>query len=252
MRLKKNRQYKKIKKSVKEGQILIIPSDDRLLESGEKPYVSGPRKMPSWFRSSPKGGIRRCAGVQNFLELGIIVPAWTTFKITPDDFSDSWSISNKNFTDTVHPFGYDAFPYESTGSCPMTSVRKKEKSFYPKLVTPYSFITAPGWSCIILGLLHQPNDNYDIVTGIVHTDFYHQINVVLNLKNDKEFQIIHNDPLFQLIPFKRSGDFNKINFASEEYYKYSRFIDGELDELGSISYEGIPLEYRKLARNSDD
>ena len=252
MRLKKSRQYKKLKKSVKEGEILIIPSDDRLIEEGNPPYVAGPRSLPSWFRMSPKSGVRRCAGIQNFLELGVVVPAWTTFNIDPDDMSDNWKISSSSMLESSRPFGVDAFPFDSTGSCPMTSIRKKENSLYPKLVTPYSFVTAPGWSVMIVGFIHEPNENYDIVSGIVHTDFYHQVNVVLNLKSNKKFQILHNEPLFQLIPFKRSGDFKKIKFVSEEYYKYSRFIDGDLDQLGSVGFEGMGLEYKRLTRKSDE
>lgn len=253
MRLKKSGKYRKLVKKVKEGEILIIPSDDRLVTEYDPPYVAGPRKLPSWFRSSPKEGIRKCAGVRNFLEAGVIVPSWTTFSFAPDNVNGDWTFSYPNIPEADRQFSIEAFPYQATGSCPMTSIRQNERISYPKIITPYSFITAPGWSVIILGLLHEPNPNYDIISAIVHTDYYHQVNVVLNIKTDSSFKIYNSQPLFQLIPFKRSGDFRSIKFASEEYYKYSRFIDSDnINPLSDNGYDNIANEYRKLARRIND
>ena len=253
MRLKKSRDYKKLKKSVKEGEILIIPSDDRLVTDFDPPYVAGPRKLPSWFRSTPKDGIRSCAGIRNFLELGVIVPAWTTFKFIPDAVYDDWSYNFPSLPESRIPFQIESFNYTMTGQCPMSVSREKKESYYPKLVTPFSFITAPGWSVMMFGLLFEPNENYDVIPGIVNTDYYHQVNVALNLKGNKEFTIQHGEPLFQLIPFKRSADFKKIKFASEEYWKYSRFIQGEdIDPLGDRGPKIVPIEYKKMARKSYD
>lgn len=253
MRSKKSRQYRKLKKSVKEGEILIIPSDDRLVYEWEPPYVAGPKKLPSWFRLSPKSGVRRCAGIQNFLELGIIIPSWTTFSFSPNPLNNDWDFSYPNMPGAETPFRSEGFSYASTGSCPMTEVRENKEFSYPKLVTPFSFITAPGWSLLVLGLLHQPNKEYDVVSAIVNTDYYHEINVVLNIKCNYDFQIRHGEPLFQLIPFKRSGDTKKIVFASEEFYKYSRFIDSsQLDPLGENGYANIPHEYKRLSRKLND
>ena len=251
MTLKKNKTYNKIKKSIKEGEICIIPSDSRLLEMGDPPYVSGGKRISSWFKSSPKAGVRRCIGIKDFLDLGVVIPAWTTFKFSPNQYETDWNAELAQFSISTSPFAIQGFPFSSTGKCPMSDVREIENASYPKLVTPYAFVTAPGWSTMIVGMLHSPNPNYDIVPGIVHTDFYHQINVVLNIRSNKEFYIAHNEPLVQLIPFKRSGDFKKIKFESEDKFKYVYGNHGDSDILDFMESSDIAREYRRSRRSAE-
>jgi deoxycytidine triphosphate deaminase len=59
-----------------------------------------------------------------------------------------------------------------------------------------------------------------VVPAIVHTDFYHAINVVLNLTGDRPFTLKHNTPIAQLVPFKRDSDFTKVLFNDESEFKY--------------------------------
>jgi hypothetical protein len=250
MRSKKNKTYNKLRKSVKAGEICIVPSDNRLIEMGEEPYVNGPKKRPAWFRLSPKNGIKRCSGIKDFFDIGITIPAWTTFRFVPDELTGRWDVHAAQFSVSNTIFGADFFPYEMTGECPMTGVRSIENSPYPKLVTPYAFITAPGWSTIELGIMHEPNPNYDIVAGIVHTDFYHQINVVLNIKTDKEFIIPHNEPLVHLVPFKRTEDFGNIKMMDESDFKYVYGVHSDVDVLGPTESGWIAREYRKARRLS--
>lgn len=211
--------YKKIKNSVKEGEVLIVPLDNRLTED-IKPYPAGGKNLPEWFRHSPKDGIRRCAGVEDFLSLGFIIPAWTNFSFYPRPDLGGWEVEIGQLEFAPRQFISDPFPRATTGSCPMTDNRKIQDSPYPKLVNPYSIITAPGWSCIINGIVHEPNPNYDVVTGIVNTDYYHHVNIVLNLTNDDPFTIEYGEPLAHIIPFKRNPGLKDLKFADEEYYKY--------------------------------
>jgi hypothetical protein len=180
--------YSTMRKAVKEGQTLIVPMDNRLLEDA-KPYVASAKTLPSWFKISPKDGIRKCAGVQDYLNLGYI--------------------------------------------------------------NPYSFVTAKGWSSIISGIPYEPNNNYDVVPAIVHTDYYHHMNVVLNLKGDEPFVIRYGTPLAHVIPFKRSGDIQEIKFADEEYFKYV-FARGMSDGPTNSLDGSVGQRYRKNRKNSDD
>lgn len=247
---KRNKTYNKIRKSVKEGEIFIIPSDNRLLEMGEPPYVNGGKRISSWFRSSPKSGVRRCIGIKDFLDLGVTIPAWTTFKFYPNEYENNFNADLAQYSIPTIPFAIQGFPFSSTGDCPMSSVREIKEAYYPKLVTPYAFITAPGWSTMIVGMLHSPSPNYDVVPGIVHTDFYHQINVVLNIRSKEEFYIPHNEPLVQLIPFKRSGDFSKIKFEDEDKFKYTYGNHGDSDVLDFMESGDIARGYRKSKRSN--
>ena len=59
-----------------------------------------------------------------------------------------------------------------------------------------------------------------MVPAIVHTDYYHAMNVVLNIIGDRPFMIKQGTPIAQLIPFKRDSDFSKVLFSDESEFKY--------------------------------
>jgi hypothetical protein len=102
----------------------------------------------------------------------------------------------------------------------MTSVRKIETGQYPKLINPWRIQTAPGWSTLIVPCYWEPSEDYALVPAIVHTDYYHSMNIVLNLIGDRPFGIKYNTPIAQLIPFKRDSDFTKVLFSDESDFKY--------------------------------
>jgi len=247
---KPTNRYKEIRRSVKEGEVLLIPMDNRLLED-VKPYKSGGKKLPTWFKIAPKEGIRRCAGVLEFLETGIIIPAWTDFSFQPVPELGGWEVNIGQMPFASHQFESQPFPIATTGECPMTRVRSIESAPYPKLVNPYSIVTAKGWSSIIQGIPYEPNNHYDVVPAIVHTDYYHQMNVVLNLKGSEPFVIRYGEPLVQIFPFKRSGNFETIKFGTENEYKFV-YGRGVSDGPTRLEGEGIGLGYRRNRKSNDN
>jgi len=240
----------------KPGEIHFYPSDDRLNEN--VPYINNAKTLPSWFRKIPKspGSIRSCAGTLDYLQIGTTVPMWTNARFSPD-FGNPWrwdiQLDNIPFKGE---FLNEPFRFESTGECPMTNRREIKDSSYPKLVNPWFLRTAPGWSCLALPVLFEPNKNYEVVPSVVHTDFYHSLNVVLNIYTDQAFEIKAGTPIVHLIPFKRNEDFSKVVVGGEEHYKlmtargfgpyalfpsgstakaykkYQRVVDAELEQKG--------------------
>lgn len=215
---KKIRTYRDLP-APKPGEIYVYPSDERLIENA--PYINNAKSLPSWFRNIPKvpGSIRSCTGTLDYLQLGATIPLWTNAKFTPN-FSSPWvwevvmdDMPYKN------PFLNEPFRYESTGECPMTSKREIPNGAYPKLVNPWLCRTAPGWSCLVLPILFEPNNKYQVVPSIVHTDFYHSLNVVLNIYTDQPFEIKAGTPMVQLVPFKRNSDFGKLIIGEEHHHR---------------------------------
>lgn len=212
------------KEKVKPGQVRITPSDNRLMTM--PPYVNTVGKPPTWFSRIGKqqGSIRRCAGTVDMLSAGITIPSWTNFDFKFDRENKVWHSRGASFStgpgQDTRVGVIDAFSYESTGECPVTSIRKVEDSYYPKLVNPWKLETARGWSSLILPVYWEPNENYTVLPAIVHTDYYHTANIVLNLLSDSPFTIKYGTPLAQVIPFKRGSDFEEIVFEDESNYKY--------------------------------
>jgi hypothetical protein len=222
MSLRKIESYKDIK--VAEGEIVIIPWDNRLLEL--PPYSNDKAPVPQWVKDAPMttGSIRRCAATMDYISSGITIPAWTNFRFNKTEGEDSWIFSCDQFEgyngQETEPFSNQPFSFEQTGSCPVTKVRAMENNGYPKLVNPFRVITAPGWSTLVLPALYEPSPHYSVLPGIVNTDYYHESNCVLNLIGKESFSIPWGAPLMHLIPIKRSTMAHTIEFLDESAFKH--------------------------------
>lgn len=225
----------------KKNEIVIVPSDNRLM--GIPPYL-GRKQLPSWWKDLPKnkGSIRRCQGTYDYSTAGFIIPLWCDITIRPDSSGKKFEYKTSNYDDEFR-FRVEQFDRSSTEGCPITKYNKIETGQFPKLATPWRYYTPKGVSLISLPVLYEPNENYTIVPGIVHTDFYNQINVVINVLTDKEFTIPAGTPIQHMIPYHRHGDFKRIVWGNESM---TRFIRGNGMGKGSLSQGDDSHLYRKM------
>ena len=256
MSLRKIESYKDIK--VPEGKMVIVPWDNRLLEM--PPYVNEKAPVPQWVKEAPNGGgsIRRCAATMEYITLGVTIPAWTNFRFTKSDKDDNWGFACDQFEghngQHVEPFKSQPFAYEQTGSCPMTKVRDVENSGYPKLVNPYRIITAPGWSTLVLPALYEPSRHYSVLPGIINTDYYHEVNCVLNLIGSESFTIPWGAPLMHLIPVKRSTMSHTLEMLDESAFKHvvgRGFGSGALKPTGNSWSSGRLYRAYRMRRDAE-
>jgi hypothetical protein len=209
---------------VKKNQILVVPRDNRLWEN--PPTLNITSKPEWWMRQSKEeGSIRRCHGTMDYLSLGMTLPMWSNVKVRPNNNMTDFELRVDPFAEyapTVKLEAVEGFPFESTTDCPFASQRKIQGN-WPKIVTPWLFKTAPGWSTLVLPTLFEQSSDYTVLPGVVHTDYYHVINIVLNINTDKEFAIPLGTPIYHLIPFKRSDNLNEIIVGNETM---TRFLGG--------------------------
>ena len=238
-------------RDLKPGQIRITPSDNRLNEMA--PYINGTDTTPTWFKAMHKsiGSIRRCAGVTDYLSTGITLPAWTHFNFRPGD-NGHWETRASDFG-TVPGMtkisSIEGFDFSSTGECPITGLRTSpmEKAQYPKLVNPWRIETAPGWSALFLPVLWEPSEFYDVLPAIVHTDFYHTANVVLNIKTDKPFSIKWGTPLVHVVPFERKHNVSEILVRDESNFKYVASTGFGMGHVQPADSTAAPYRRERLA-----
>lgn len=235
------------KQRLKPGEIKMFPVDNRLNEM--PPFINSVEKYPSWFLRvhKNKGSLRRCAGINDYYNTGVTLPCWTTFNFRPG--------SDGNWESRGAGFGFnhmetdiskiDGFPFESTGECPISSIRASgmEHAQYPKLVNPWRVQTAPGWSVLLLPVMWEPNKNYDVLPAVVHADFYHTMNIVLNIKTDSPFTIKWGTPLAHLIPFERKTNVNNLIIGDEHEFKYVAATGFGMGHITPI--DGTAAPYRR-------
>lgn len=239
-------QYKEDIPKPKMGEVVIIPQDNRLMEI--PPYLPV-NHLPSWWADLPKsqGSIRRCQGTYDYITHGFIVPLWMDVTIRPSIDGKRFELKTSGFH-KAEPFMVQGFENGSTSGCPMSDIKKIPTAQYPKLVSPWRYITHKGVSLMSLPILHEPNPNYTIVPGIVHTDYYHQIHIVLNITTDKEFTIPAGTPMQYMIPISRKNAFKKIIWGNESMFK---FIEGSGLGRGCLIAPDRNLFYRRRQREID-
>jgi hypothetical protein len=238
-------QYRKDIPKPKRGEIVVVPTDNRLTHL--PPHLPW-NQLPSWWKnlSKKKGSIRRCQGTYDYITHGIVVPLWTDVTIRPSIDGKRFELKLTGYGDKY--FVAEGFENESSEGCPFSSLKKIPTAQYPKLVSPWLYITPKGVSLMSLPMLHEPNPNYTVVPGVVHTDFYHHIHVVLNITTDKEFTIRAGTPIQYLVPINRRDSLKRIIWGNESY---TRFLDVAGLGEGSLIAPDRNLFYRKKQRSTD-
>ena len=209
----------------KPNQLFAAPLDNRLWHP--KIAVRASRtKTPDWFKNIPHGenSLKRCYGVADLMRTGYVVPLWASLDVRRpiSKLDQRWdakfhtaetgifSTESVSERDIEYYFSQEAlrrgqFPLHQTGGeCPVAK-RKPRASCYLKLINPWVFRTAPGWSCLFLPTIWEPNDKYEVLGAVVHTDYYPNANVVINIFTNEPFVIEEGTIMQHVIPFKRDA-----------------------------------------------
>ena len=228
---------------VKKGEILIVPSDNRLIEN--PPRLNKKSSWPEWFKSpliAKQGTIVSCKGVQDYLQVGITVPLWCDVEIFQVGMDDVRSRTSDRAFDT------DQFGADMTEGCPINHGRELESAGWPKINSPYLYKTAPGYSTMVLPVAYEPDPRYQVLPAIIHTDFYHNINAVLRVMVKDPFVIKAGTPIYHLVPFKRDDTIDEIIMGDESMHKTGINRGLGYGSVNKFSRKGI---YRKHQRDAD-
>ena len=230
----------------KRGEVVIIPNDNRLMEFAPFPATH----LPEWWAELPKGNntIRRCQGTYDFISAGFVIPLWTDVTIRPAANGRDVEFRCPSLSDGQE-YQIQHFFASATEGCPMKNNRLLPDAVYPKIVSPWRYTTPKGVSLMALPLMHEPNPNYSIIPGIVHTDYYSQVHIVLNVLTDKEFTIPAGTPIQHMIPFKRSEDTKRIVMGNESMHRF--VAQTGLGRGGLVQEEGH-VYYRKMQKKLEE
>jgi hypothetical protein len=224
--LKNKKRYAKIWEQIpvpKPNELLAIPVDNRLWHPNLA-VREGRIKTPDWYKEIETGemSLKRCYGLADFLRTGYIMPLWASvdvrrpiskfnkgidarFAIAESHLFQAETLSEKdmNYYFTMDALARNQFPIEQTGAqCPVAKQKSRECA-YLKLVNPWLFRTAPGWSSLFLPMSWEPNSDYQVLAAVIHTDYYPNANLVINILTNNPFRIKEGTPMFHIIPFER-------------------------------------------------
>ena len=148
--------------------------------------------------------VKKCIPVFDAITAGYILYTQVDVQITQEDGSPYYSWASQNPI-SFHP----------VIQAPLHPLQNGAP--YAKWMNPYSIKTPPGYSTLFLPPLHNPNNIFTILEGIVDTDTYTPPVNFPFILNDVKWEgiIVAGTPIAQVIPFKRDSWKQKIGSEKE-------------------------------------
>lgn len=170
------------------------------------PPVPAREALPDWFRrlapvdknhlSTTDNAltVKRCMPFLDALMAGWILPLAATVRIEIADNGQTvhtgWDF-DKTMVSNHHPYQVNGHPMQPRPPC--------------KIHNHWTIRTPPGWSCLFIPPMNQPNGVIEVASGIVDTDEYRSL---INFPffataPDGFYTLEKGTPLVQVIPFRR-------------------------------------------------
>jgi len=175
-----------------------VPEEISNLETPKERYKS---------QEPPVVNIKSCMPAMDYLTSGYII--YNAYEVELETVFNNFKETIKLKTaQTINQPSTDAFSRKSMAvferdSCPMSKHDVKIKQYF-KFRSMWSIKTPPGYSCLVMQPFYLPNNEIQILPGIVDTDSYHlPISVTGYVISKDKLRISPGTPLLQIIPFKR-------------------------------------------------
>ena len=195
------------KRLFRKQQTKLITFTDTIGVAKEFVPKSAVHFIPSWYKqmeaSFPKKRtpdtlltIKKCIPVLDAITAGYII-------VTPCDVYVSFTEGEYVYTPALFDNLIGAHPRKQAYGHPSA-----QDYGFPKWINPWSIRTPKGYSCLFIPPMHNHNQYFEILEGIVDTDcYYARINLPFVLKNKSKdgFIIPAGTPIAQVIPFKRDA-----------------------------------------------
>lgn len=154
-------------------------------------YVNGKREVVD---AATPATVKKCIPVFDAMTAGYILRTYVDVQVTQHDGAPYYQWPSLN------PVGFH--PIEQAAHHPANNGAP-----YPKWYSPWAIRTEPGYSCLFVPPMHNPNGIFTILPGIVDTDTYlGPVNFPFVL-NDVRWEgiIPAGTPMAQVIPFRRES-----------------------------------------------
>ena len=195
------------------------------------PILPANKVLPQWFKDIKESGVtegnnkiplysnfKSCPGFIDFAMQGYVVPLWCDVHLNVNLVKGiQWRTPCKEFTFEFH--GDDQYKNY------LPEHAKRNTIGVLKPWCPWRLFTPKGYSVYQLPMTYEFNEIFEVMSGTIHTDMYHEINQQMVLKKEGEFLIPKGTPLAVYIPYKRQKyDFECIT-QTEELKKRTRLSE---------------------------
>lgn len=158
------------------------------------------KKLPTKLKSGDHRiddifSIKVCPGLQDYMGMGWVIPAWCDIEITPQG-------SDFPLVRYSEPTMKQGFHHqEQLGDFLDTKFKNRHAV---KLDNPWLTYAKDGWSCMYLPMSYHENQGFYALPGVIDHDkgaLQSPINIMIS--TDEKFVIKQGTPIVQVVPFKR-------------------------------------------------
>jgi len=216
-----------------------------------EPIRPGLNFIPEWVKNIPKSSnelvdgpspqphktIRDCPGFIDLYKHSYVIAMWcdmtiqvgSKFKILPSNEivfgSKVTQFKGKHFINYIPDHA------------------KSEYKVATKFVSPWRVRTSPGWGMLQLPMMYDYNPNFECLSGLIHSDLYHEVNQQLIIKHTNEFLLKRGTPLAMYIPIKLTDhDFTvgvetleqKLTTIAADIISFSKFRGAYRDYIDTV------------------
>ena len=199
---------------------------------------------PDWWKAMPSnfGGndlnktVKMCPSFYDLFANAYVLRMWCDTKITrQSDGMFFWETPDENFIWGGH---------SKEQMLDYTPAWLKERAWATaKPVSPWLAKTPKGYSIYQLPVMYDFNPHFVALQGVIHSDWYHGLNVPMFLFSEKEhFEIKLGTPLAIHVPFKREKFSATISEENKEYETLRK----KSHLVSSVKFKN---SYRNVAKN---
>lgn len=179
-----------------------------------------------------KGGmtIKKCLPVRDMITAGYIIPLWSDIAVFCDHKKEQLQFNWKYQNSLIETHSR----YQVRNS-PIEKMCWGNQAF--KLMNPWRIYTPKGYSSLFISPKYHDNGFIEILSGVVDTDEYHEVNLPFEYSGKEGRHVIPMGiPIAQVIPFKReewSHNIEVLNETEEESHRLrlSSYLGGAYNKL---------------------
>lgn len=170
--------------------------------------VPASKVLPDWYKNTPEyingerivtdgqtpHTIKKCMPVFDAMTAGYVIPTYVDLQVTRRDDLPYYEWPQ-----------HSAISWHPVEQAPLHPARRQAP--FPKWTNPWAIKTPPGYSCLFVPPMHNPNGAFTVLPGIVDTDTYSApINFPFVLDDETwEGLIPAGTPMVQIIPIRRDA-----------------------------------------------
>jgi len=183
------------------------------------PVLPAKEVIPDWWKTTnklldktDKGTIKNCPSFQEFFYEGYVMPLWTDVLLNVEKDVCEWKTPDITFSFDFHSDRQykDLLPHYA----------QKDIKAILKPNCPWRLKTPDGYSVLQLPMSYHFNPLFEVLSGVIWTDIYHEINQQMVIKQSGEHFIKRGTPLCVYIPYKREKFDYEIQSPNQQNTKW--------------------------------